>query len=133
MADVDKAPAHTQEDQDRRNKETADKTAKEVQERVAKAYEIETPTPTQMENDLAKLSAMNMGTIPEGGGDPQSQHGGMPKPGDSGWIEPDRRSFPEGSDKKKDKQSEADKPQSGSYQTRAATPARDNATPSKAT
>jgi hypothetical protein len=133
MADEQKHqnPTPTQSEIDRHNKESVEKTNKEVQERVAKAYEIEQPTPTQMENDLAKLSAMNMGTIPEGGGDPQNlQHGGMPKPGDSGWIEPDKRHQHEGSAEAKKKQSEADKPQAGGYQTRAATPARDNATPS---
>jgi hypothetical protein len=31
---------------------------KSVEERVAKAYEIETPTPTQEENDAAKLAAL---------------------------------------------------------------------------
>jgi hypothetical protein len=34
-----------------------------TEERVAKAYEIETPTPTQEENDAAKLSAL--GQTPE--------------------------------------------------------------------
>jgi hypothetical protein len=135
MADEQKnqTPTPTQAEIDRHNKDSVEKTNKEVQERVAKAYEIEQPTPTQMENDLAKLSAMNMGEIPNGGGDPQStiQHGGMPKPGDSGWVSPDTRHQHEGSAEAKKKQSEADKPAGGGYQTRAAAPARDNATPSK--
>jgi hypothetical protein len=138
MADEQKNPTPTQSEIDKHNKEGVEQTAAEVQERVAKFYDHEDPTPTQMENDLAKVAAMNMGSIPEGGGDPQRlQHGGMPKPGDSGWINPDTRHQHEGSaeakkkqDEQKNKQSEAATPSTGGYQTRAATPARDNAKPS---
>ena len=137
MADEQKNqnPTPTQSEIDRHNKEGVEKTAAEVEERVAKFYDHEDPTPSQMENDLAKVAAMNMGSIPPGGGDPQhsQQHGGMPKPGDSGWINPDTRHQHEGSAEAKKKQSEADKQQGGGYQTRAATPARDNAKPSGTT
>lgn len=44
---------------------------REQAEIVAEAYDVETPTPTQMENDQAKVAAMHGGSIPEGGGDPQ--------------------------------------------------------------
>jgi hypothetical protein len=54
-----------------------------VEERVAKAYEIETPTPTQEENDAAKLAAL--GQEPEEPPpEPPVQNGtqsAQPKPG----------------------------------------------------
>ena len=63
---------------------------------VAQAYEVETPTPTQEENDAAKMAAIYQ---PEGSGDPQSV-----KDADA-----------------KKKSMEA-KPAGAGYQTRAATP-----------
>jgi hypothetical protein len=57
------------------------------------------PTPTQFENDLFKTAAMNLGKVPEGGGDPQRASAEKKK-----TVEPARPS--------------------GQYQTRQATPAR---------
>ena len=67
---------------------------------VAQAYEIETPTPTQEENDQAKLDAL---FIPPGAGDPQKAEAKKKQ------------------DEERRKQMEA-KPASGAgYQTRSAT------------
>jgi hypothetical protein len=62
---------------------------------VAEAYDHEDPTPTQEENDKAKLDAIH---IPDGAGDPQS------------------------AEAKRKKELEANKQPGQGYQTRAATP-----------
>ena len=53
-------PTHhqTEEERQRTSKEAADKSAKDVEARVGLAYEHEEPTPTQAENDAAKLAAL---------------------------------------------------------------------------
>jgi len=116
MAD-EKEKNTTQDEANRQKdaKERASKSATEVQERVAKAYDHEDPTPTQEENDAAKVAA-------GGGGD-------LVPPGDSGWVEGDTQHYAEGTKKK---QSEAEKPAGGNYQTRTATPQQHPATPPKA-
>lgn len=62
---------------ERDRKAAADKhlaqTRKEVEERVAKAYEHETPTPTQAENDAAKIAAMGTPDLPTDPGAPIDQ------------------------------------------------------------
>jgi len=60
MADDTKTTDYAKIEADKKariDKQLAD-TKTTVEERVAKAYEIETPTPTQEENDAAKLAAM---------------------------------------------------------------------------
>jgi len=72
---------------------------------VAEAYDHEDPTPTQMENDAAKVAAMHGGSTPEGGGDPQA------------------------AEAKRKKELEANRP--GGYQTRGAEAAQRPAEPKK--
>jgi len=61
MADENRTTDHAKIEADR--KANAEKTLseqrKEIDERVAQAYEHEDPTPTQAENDAAKLAATN--------------------------------------------------------------------------
>jgi hypothetical protein len=88
----------------RSGKERAEKSAKDVQERVAKAYDHETPTPTQAENDAAMSRQMGQQDLPEGSG-----------------FTPAPSPYPTAEQQKR-KNLEATQPAAGGYATRSSTP-----------
>lgn len=87
-------------------KRDAKKDAAEIEKRVAKAYEHETPTPTQAELDAAMETILYTEPLPPGSGLTPVP---PPPPDELTPLEPKRRTI------------EADKPGAG-YATRAAAP-----------
>jgi hypothetical protein len=90
--------AEAKQKADQQNKETLEQSQRSTAERVEKASEHEQPTPTQEENDRAKLAVS---------GGQQNPNFGQPLPADV-----------------QKRQSEANKPSSGGYQTKSSGPSR---------
>ena len=106
MADAQEAQA----------KEQISKANEEKKKQVEQAYHASTPTPTQEENDLAALGVHT---------DEHADDGSGPSPEFKmvNVADPDHPDHPSHSGQRITKQSEANKPAAGNYQTRAAAPA----------
>jgi hypothetical protein len=98
-------------DADAQAKETVAKSNEVKAKQVEQAYHPSTPTPTQEENDLAVVGVHT---------DEHADDGSGPSP---------QFEMVNTAHEKHTKQSEAHKPSGGSYQTRAATPARETPKP----